>query len=123
MKSARNVFGEELEPCCFAPVTGYARNGYCHTGPEDLGVHTVCAQMTAEFLAFSRARGNDLTTPVPEFRFPGLRPGNRWCLCAQRWKEAYDAGVAPPVILSATHEATLVYVPLEALKRHALDLA
>jgi uncharacterized protein (DUF2237 family) len=123
MKTARNVLGEDLEPCCFAPVTGYLRNGHCDTGPQDLGVHTVCAQMTAEFLAFSKARGNDLTTPMPELRFPGLRAGTRWCLCAQRWKEAYDAGVAPPVILSATHEATLVYVPLEALKRHALDLA
>lgn len=121
MRSAKNVLGEPLQPCCFAPVTGYERSGHCATGPDDLGVHTVCAQMTAEFLRFSRARGNDLGVAVPEFRFPGLKPGNRWCLCAERWKEAYDAGVAPPVILSATHEATLAYVPLEALKQHALD--
>lgn len=121
MNTARNVLGEVLQPCCFAPVTGYERNGYCTTGPRDAGVHTVCAQMTAEFLQFSRSRGNDLTKPLPEFRFPGLRPGSRWCLCAERWLEAYDAGVAPPVILSATHEATLAYVPLAALRRHAID--
>jgi Uncharacterized protein conserved in bacteria len=114
--------GEALQPCCFAPITGYTRDGCCETGPYDPGVHTVCAQMTLEFLEFSKARGNDLSTAVPQFRFPGLKPGNRWCLCADRWKEAYDAGVAPPVILSATHEATLVYVSLEALKRHAIDL-
>lgn len=122
MKPAKNVLGEALQPCCFAPITGYTRDGCCETGPYDPGVHTVCAQMTLEFLEFSKARGNDLSTAVPQFRFPGLKPGNRWCLCADRWKEAYDAGVAPPVILSATHEATLVYVSLEALKRHAIDL-
>lgn len=121
MSSHTNVLGGPLEPCCFAPVTGYTRSGHCDTGPEDIGMHTVCAQMTPEFLAFSRSRGNDLTTAMPQFRFPGLRPGNRWCLCALRWKEAYDAGVAPPVILSATHAATLDVVPLEALQRHALD--
>jgi uncharacterized protein (DUF2237 family) len=123
MKPARNVLGELLEPCCYAPVTGYTRSGSCETGPQDPGAHTVCAQMTAEFLSFSKARGNDLGAPAPQYRFPGLKPGNRWCLCAERWKEAYDAGAAPPVILSATHEATLAYVPLEALKRHALDLS
>jgi len=123
MSQAKNALGEPLQPCCFAPITGFARNGYCETGPRDVGVHTVCAQMTNEFLAFSKSRGNDLSTPVPEFHFPGLRPGNRWCLCASRWKEAYDAGVAPPVILTATHEATLIYVPLEGLKRHAIDLS
>lgn len=121
MRPAKNVLGEPLQPCCFAPITGYERNGYCTTGPQDLGVHTVCAQMTGEFLRFSKARGNDLSTPVPAMRFPGLRPGSRWCLCAERWKEAHDAGVAPPVILSATHEAALVYVPLAALKQHAMD--
>jgi uncharacterized protein len=121
MKPARNVLGEVLQPCCFAPVTGYSRNGFCETGVDDVGVHAVCAQMTKEFLAFSKARGNDLTVAVPEFRFPGLKAGSRWCLCAERWKEAYDAGVAPPVVLSATHEATLLYVPLDALKQHAID--
>lgn len=119
---ARNVLGERLRTCCTEPMTGFYRNGRCDTGPQDLGLHTVCAEMTAEFLAFSRARGNDLTTPVPAFAFPGLKPGDRWCLCAARWKEAYDAGVAPPVVLAATHEATLAVVPLEALKRHARDL-
>jgi uncharacterized protein len=122
MKPARNVLGEPLQPCCFAPVTGYTRSGCCETGPDDIGVHTVCAQMTAEFLAFSRARRNDLGGAVARFRFPGLKPGNRWCLCAARWKEAHDAGLEPPVILAATHEATLAYVPLEALKRYAIDL-
>lgn len=121
MKPARNVLGETLQPCCFAPVTGYRRSGFCETGTDDVGVHTVCAQMTAEFLAFGKSRGNDLGEAVPLFRFPGLKPGSRWCLCAERWKEAYDAGVAPPVILSATHEATLKHVPLAALMQHAID--
>jgi len=121
MISARNVLGGALEPCCFAPVTGYLRNGHCETGPQDAGMHTVCALMTAEFLEFTRARGNDLGTAMPQFRFPGLKPGNRWCLCALRWLEAHEAGVAPPVLLSATHEATLQVVPLDVLKRHALD--
>ncbi len=121
MNPARNVLGAPLEPCCFAPVTGYHRNGYCEASAADPAVHTVCAQMTAEFLSFSKSRGNDLTLAVPQFRFPGLRPGSRWCLCAERWKEAYDAGVAPPVILSATHEATLEYVSLAVLQRHAID--
>jgi uncharacterized protein len=122
MSQAKNALGEPLQPCCFAPVTGFTRNGFCETGVEDAAVHSVCAQMTSEILQFSKARGNDLSTPAPQFHFPGLRPGNRWCICASRWKEAYDAGVAPPVILTATHEATLVYVPLEALKQHAIDL-
>lgn len=121
MGPAKNVLGEVLQPCCFAPITGYNRSGFCEASIHDAGVHTVCAQMTAEFLAFSKSRGNDLTVAVPQFRFPGLRPGSRWCLCAERWKEAYDAGVAPPVILSATHEATLIYVPLAALRQHAID--
>lgn len=121
MDAAKNVLGKPLEPCCFAPVTGYRRNGYCEAGADDPARHTVCAQMTAEFLQFSKARGNDLTAAMPQFRFPGLKPGNRWCLCALRWKEAYDAGVAPPVILSGTHEATLEFMPLEVLARHAID--
>lgn len=118
----RNVLGEPLEDCSFDPLTGFFRDGCCSTGPEDVGVHTVCAVMTAEFLAFSRRRGNDLTTPRPEFGFPGLGPGDRWCLCAARWLEAYEAGAAPRVHLRATHELTLTIVPLEALRAHAADL-
>jgi uncharacterized protein (DUF2237 family) len=102
-------------------MTGFYRDGYCHTGPGDTGLHTVCAQMTKEFLAFSRAQGNDLTTPVPEFDFPGLKPGDRWCLCVTRWQAAYEADLAPPVMLTATHISALEYVSLEALKEHALD--
>ncbi len=119
---AKNVLGTELRNCGLDPLTGFFRDGCCNTGPEDRGVHTVCAQMTAEFLAFSKARGNDLSTPVPQFNFPGLKPGDRWCLCAARWKEAHDAGMAPPVYLSATHERTLEVVDYEALKPFALDL-
>jgi hypothetical protein len=117
---ARNVLGGELATCSRAPLTGFFRNGCCDTGPEDHGVHTVCVQVTAEFLAFSRRRGNDLSTPVPEAAFPGLKPGDRWCLCALRWLEAHEAGMAPMVVLEATHEATLEHVPLEALKERAL---
>ncbi|MEW6689244.1 MAG: DUF2237 domain-containing protein [Pseudomonadota bacterium] len=120
---ALNVFGEPLAPCGLDPVTGFYRDGCCNTGYEDVGIHVVCARMTREFLAFSKKRGNDLSTPVPEAGFPGLKPGDRWCLCAGRWKEALDAGVAPPVVLAATHEEALAIVPLEALKRHAIDLS
>jgi hypothetical protein len=119
---ARNVLGEPLVVCCSEPLTGFYRNGRCETGPADVGVHVVCAQVTAEFLEFSKARGNDLVTPVPQFGFPGLKPGDRWCLCAGRWREAFEAGVAPPVILSATHRRALEIVSLDELKRHALDL-
>jgi uncharacterized protein (DUF2237 family) len=101
------------------PMTGFFRNGCCETGPEDVGMHTVCAVMTAEFLAFSMAAGNDLSTPRPELAFAGLRPGDRWCLCAPRWKEALDAGVAPPIVLEATHEEVLAISPLGILKDHA----
>lgn len=118
--TARNVLGGELESCSLDPVTGFFRNGCCETGPEDLGLHTVCAVMTAEFLAFSALAGNDLATPRPEFAFRGLRPGDRWCLCAGRWKEALDAGAAPQVVLEATHEETLAIVPLGVLKDHAV---
>lgn len=118
--SARNVLGGPLAGCCTEPRTGFYRDGYCHTGPQDLGSHTVCAQMTAEFLAFSRQRGNDLITPQPRFDFPGLRPGDFWCLCAGRWREALAAGVAPPVRLSACHERALDWVRLEDLQAHAL---
>jgi len=120
--SARNVLGEPLASCCERPRTGFYRDGYCNTGPEDEGSHTVCAQMTAEFLAFSRARGNDLSTPHPEFDFPGLVAGDRWCLCAARWREAMLAGVAPPVLLAASHERALEVVALAELRSHALDL-
>ena len=118
---ARNVLGGELLPYSTRPVTGFFRNGCCETGPEDLGLHTVCAVMTAEFLRFSQSVGNDLTTPQPDFGFPGLKPGDRWCLCAPRWKEALDAGVAPPVVLESTHEETLAIMPLGVLKDHAVE--
>ncbi len=118
-ETARNVLGGELVPCSLDPVTGFYRNGCCETGPHDLGLHTVCAVMTEEFLAFSKASGNDLSTPRPEFAFRGLRPGDRWCLCAGRWREALDAGMAPQVILEATHEETLAIVSLGVLKDHA----
>ena len=121
-ESARNVLGGELEPCSDDPVTGFYRNGCCETGPHDLGLHTVCAVMTAEFLAFSRRAGNDLSTPRPESNFPGLKPGDRWCLCAGRWKEALDAGAAPDVVLEATHEETLAIVPLGVLKDYAVKV-
>ncbi len=117
--SARNVFGAPLACCCTSPLTGFNRDGYCHTGPQDVGSHTVCALMTEEFLAFSRRRGNDLVTPRPEFGFPGLQPGDRWCLCVSRWKEALDAGEAPPVLLAATHEKALEVVTLDQLQAHA----
>ncbi|HEY9762858.1 MAG TPA: DUF2237 domain-containing protein [Trichocoleus sp.] len=117
--AARNVLGGELECCCTSPMTGFYRDGFCSTGGGDVGAHVVCAQVTAEFLAFTKARGNDLSTPVPAFSFPGLKPGDRWCLCASRWKEALDAGAAPPVVLEATHALALEYVSLDELKQHA----
>lgn len=118
---ARSVLGAELETCCESPMTGFYRDGKCHTGGGDVGVHVICAQVTREFLEFSMAMGNDLTTPQPALGFPGLKPGDRWCLCAARWKEALDAGVAPPVILAATHVSALEYVDLDDLKAHALE--
>ena len=117
-----NVFGEPIATCSERPKTGFTRSGCCETGEEDLGMHTVCAVMTKEFLAFSRARGNDLSTPAPEFGFPGLKPGDNWCLCAARWKEALEAGCAPRVSLRATHEKTLEVVSLDELKPYAVDL-
>ena len=119
-ETALNVLGQELLPCSNAPLTGFFRNGCCETGPDDLGLHTVCAVMTAEFLAFSRRAGNDLSTPRPDLHFPGLMPGDRWCLCAPRWKEALDAGAAPGVVLEATHEETLAIVTLDVLKAYAV---
>lgn len=113
---AKNVLGGELEVCSLSPLTGFYRDGCCHTGAGDVGMHVVCAQVTAEFLAYTKAQGNDLTTPTPYF--PGLKPGDRWCLCASRWLEAKRAGVAPPVILSATHIAALEYIPLQDLVAH-----
>ena len=123
MPGARNVLGEPLEVCSLEPMTGFTRNGHCDTGPEDLGSHTVCARVTAEFLEYSKSRGNDLTTPVPAFGFPGLKPGDRWCLCAARWQEALDAGCAPKVALRGTHERALEVCDLADLKRHAVDLS
>jgi uncharacterized protein (DUF2237 family) len=121
-KRGKNVFGREIALCGSQPKTGFFRDGCCNTGPQDRGSHTVCARVTKEFLEFSKARGNDLSTPVPAYGFPGLTPGDRWCLCAARWKEAFDAGVAPPVLLASTNEAALRIVPYEALAAHALDL-
>jgi uncharacterized protein (DUF2237 family) len=122
MAKGRNVLGTELEICCGSPATGFYRDGTCRSGPDDLGVHAVCVRVTLDFLEYGRAQGNDLITPVPWMGFPGLRPGQRWCVCVARWKEALDAGVAPPVILGATHEAALEFVSLADLKRHAIDL-
>ena len=119
----RNVLGEPLAECCTSPLTGFYRTGSCEAGPEDVGLHTVCPRVDADFLAFSRAAGNDLSTPVPAAGFAGLKPGDCWCLCAARWKEALDAGHAPRIRLAATHEATLDIVPLDTLKKFALDLS
>ncbi|GAB3220590.1 DUF2237 domain-containing protein [Algoriphagus aestuariicola] len=117
---AKNVFGEELTPCSMVPLTGFYRNGCCETGEQDVGVHTVCAVMSDVFLSFSASRGNDLSTPRPEFGFPGLQPGDKWCLCASRWMEAYRAGFAPLVFLEATEEGSLNIIPMELLVSHAL---
>ena len=120
--AAKNVLGGALQSCCHDPVTGFYRDGFCRTGDDDLGRHTVCAVMTDEFLAFSKARGNDLSTPMPAFGFPGLSAGDQWCLCAARWQEAFEAGMAPKVRLTATEASTLEICRLEDLKRHAVDL-
>lgn len=117
----RNVLGGVLEPCSTDPMTGFFRDGCCRTGRGDVGVHVVCARITVEFLEFARTRGNDLITPRPEYRFPGLKPGDRWCLCAMRWKEALDAGKAPPVVLEATHESALEFLDLKDLREHAVS--
>lgn len=118
----RNVLGGELEECGTDPLTGFYRDGCCTTGPEDLGSHTICAVVSAEFLAQQRAVGNDLVTPRPEYGFAGLRPGDRWCVVAVRWRQAYEAGVAAPVVLAATHERALGVVTLDALREHAVDV-
>jgi len=122
-EDARNVLGEKLQSCSEDPVTGFYRDGCCNVGPDDLGVHSVCVRLTAAVLAFSKARGNDLSTPMSQFGFDGLKAGDQWCLCAARWKEAFDANAAPRVVLRATHEATLEFVSLEDLKKFAIDLS
>lgn len=121
MKSAKNVLGGELATCCTAPMTGYYRTGSCQTGPEDLGTHIVCAIMTEEFLAYTKAQGNDLSIPMPLYSFPGLKPGDKWCLCISRWIQAKEAGVAPKIDLSATHISALNYLPLQELKAYAIE--
>lgn len=120
MEKAKNVLGTALKDCSTDPMTGFYRTGCCDTGPEDRGLHVVCAQMTTEFLQFSKAMGNDLTTPLPEYGFQGLKPGDRWCLCAARWQEALEHKVAPPIILSASHEKALEIVGFDDLMAHAL---
>jgi hypothetical protein len=118
---AKNVLGTELQVCSRRPLTGFYRDGCCNTGKGDAGMHTVCAQVTDEFLEFSRSRGNDLITPNPLFNFPGLKAGDQWCLCVQRWTEALEAGAAPPVVLEATHISTLEFVDLQQLQQHAVE--
>lgn len=117
-----NVLGEPLQPCSQNPLTGFYRDGACNTGPQDVGLHGVCVLVDEAFLAFSQYTGNDLSTPMPEYGFPGLNPGDRWCLCASRWQQALDAGFAPRVVLAATHDASLKVVELEDLREYALDL-
>jgi len=117
---ATNVLGTPLQVCCTAPMTGFYRDGFCNTGGQDFGMHIVCAQVTAEFLEFSKSRGNDLSTPLPEYGFPGLKPGDCWCLCASRWQEAFDAGVAPPVVLEACHMRSVEVCNLADLQKHAV---
>jgi len=121
MRASLNVFGEPLVPCSMQPLTGYYRNGCCDTGPDDRGLHTVCAVMTSEFLAFSKEMGNDLSTPLPEYGFPGLKEGDRWCLCALRWLEAYENGMAPKVVLEATHQLVLEFLPFEELRKFQVE--
>jgi uncharacterized protein len=119
MAESKNVLGSQLETCCTSPMTGFYRNGVCETGELDSGRHVVCAQVTDEFLAFTKSQGNDLSTPMPEYNFPGLKAGDCWCLCASRWREAWLAGFAPPVVLAATHSKTLEYVSLEVLQEYS----
>lgn len=121
MQNAKNVLGQPLQSCSVDPMTGFFRDGCCRSGAEDIGLHLVCSVMTDEFLAFSKSRGNDLTTPVPQFRFPGLKAGDRWCLCVLRWKEAFEAGLAPKIVLESTHISTLEFVDLEDLQRHSIE--
>ena len=122
-EAPKNVLGGPLQMCSLSPRTGFFRNGRCDVDDQDVGCHAVCAQVTEEFLVYSRNQGNDLSSPSPMFQFPGLQPGDRWCICAPRWKEALDAGKAPPVVLAATHERALDYVELEDLLAHAIDVS
>jgi uncharacterized protein len=122
MPMPKNVLGGELEVCSHSPTTGFFRDGCCRTGADDVGLHLVCTRVTKEFLAFSKAHGNDLSTPVPEWDFPGLHPGDQWCVCVERWKEAYEAGVIAPVVLAATHISTLEFVSLEELTQCAAEV-
>jgi uncharacterized protein (DUF2237 family) len=119
----KNVLGTQLQACCYEPKTGFYRDGFCRTGPEDVGTHVVCAIMTAEFLVYTKEQGNDLSTPMPMYQFPGLKPGDKWCLCASRWKQAYKAGKAPEVVLEATHEKALQIIDFELLLelKHVAD--
>ena len=117
---AKNVLGTKLKSCCYDPMTGFFRDGFCQTGPTDFGTHVICARMTTEFLTYTKSRGNDLSTPMPMYNFPGLKPDDQWCLCATRWKEAMIAGAAPPVILESTHERALAIVTMEELKKYAI---
>tara|TARA_B100000586_G_C20045629_1_gene399720 strand:+ start:333 stop:719 length:387 start_codon:yes stop_codon:yes gene_type:complete len=119
--SQKNVLGTPLRACCMQPITGFTRNGFCELHPDDQGLHTVCVIVTDAFLAFSKSKGNDLSTPFPEYQFPGLKEGDKWCLCALRWKEAYEANVAPKIVISATHESVLEIIDLEVLKQYAID--
>ena len=119
--AAKNVLGTELQTCSTDPMTGFYRDGCCNTGRQDMGLHLVCTEVTDEFLAFSQEAGNDLSTPVPEWGFPGLQPGDRWCVCVERWKQAYDAGYAAPVVLEATHISALEFVSLDELREYAVD--
>lgn len=121
MTTAKNVLGTDLKPCCMDPVTGFYRDGFCHTGPDDYGLHIVCVIVTEPFLEFSKARGNDLSTPHEEWGFPGLKPGDKWCLCALRWKEAFEAGMAPRVDLEATHVSALEHLDLSTLKQFSVS--
>lgn len=118
---AKNVYGEPLASCCTDPMTGFYRDGFCNTGKADVGTHVMCAVVSEEFLSFTAARGNDLSTPRPEYQFPGLKPGDGWCLCALRWREAHEAGKAPKLRLHATHEKALEFVPLEVLEQYSAD--
>ncbi len=120
MSQPTNVLGTPLQCCCRDPLTGFYRDGYCRTGPGDVGLHTVCVQVTEDFLEFGAERGNDLITPVPEFGFPGLKPGDRWCVCVTRWAEALEEDIAAPVVLESTHISALEFVSLEDLQRHAV---
>ncbi|MCP4984377.1 MAG: DUF2237 domain-containing protein [Gammaproteobacteria bacterium] len=123
MSQQKNVYGEPLQTCATTPLAGFTRNGSCETGPQDIGSHTVCVQVTQEFLEYSKAQGNDLITPVPELDFPGLKPGDRWCVCAARWKEAFEAGCPPKVVILATHEKVTEIVELKNLREHAIDIS